>query len=62
MAAYGDVSEDVRAQMEARTRHFTQAHIDGDVALINDCFTSDARVLAPGARAVIGLDDRTPES
>ena len=56
MAAFGDVPEDVRAQIEARTRQFTQAHIDGDVALINGCFTSDARVLAPGAHAVIGLE------
>lgn len=55
LAAFGDVPDDVRAQIEAKTRQFTQAHIDGDVALINGCFTNDARVLAPGAHAVVGL-------
>jgi ketosteroid isomerase-like protein len=51
-----EIPVDVREAIIGRTQGFTDAHITGDVAYINSCFTSDARVLGPGTDAVVGID------
>lgn len=40
--------------IQEKTQQFTEAHIIVDTALLNNSFTSDARVLPPNADAVIG--------
>jgi hypothetical protein len=37
-----------------KNNKFTQAHIKGDTAYLNNIFTKDAKVFAPGADVVIG--------
>jgi len=37
-----------------KSRRFTQAHITGDTAFLNNIFTSDARVLAPNTDPISG--------
>lgn len=54
--AQSGVSSEIREEIAARTLGFTQAHITGDVAYINDCFLEDAQVLAPGSHAVVGME------
>ena len=44
----------MRALVAERNAKFTQAHITGDSAVLNDYFTDDARVLGPGMEAVVG--------
>jgi len=44
----------LRAEIEAKNVRFTEAHITGDSATIDQMFTTDARVLPPGAEPVIG--------
>jgi len=40
--------------IEEKTRRFTEAHITGDTSFLNNIFTPDARVFAPGASTVSG--------
>ncbi len=54
----------LRPLIEAKNAQFTQAHVDGDRALIDTMFTDDARVLPPNAAPVIGraaIDQLTAE-
>jgi ketosteroid isomerase-like protein len=44
----------LRAEIEAKNARFTEAHITGDSATIDQMFTTDARVLPPGGEPVIG--------
>jgi ketosteroid isomerase-like protein len=55
---------ELKPLIEARTAQFTQAHVDGDRALIDSMFTDDATVLPPNADPVIGrpaIDQLTAE-
>lgn len=54
----------LRPLIEAKNAQFTQAHVDGNRALIDAMFTEDARVLPPNADPVIGrvaIDQLTAE-
>ncbi|AUD05777.1 nuclear transport factor 2 family protein [Spirosoma pollinicola] len=40
--------------IQDKTSRFTNAHITGDTAFLNNIFTTDARIFAPGSAVVTG--------
>lgn len=40
--------------IQAKNDQFTNAHITGDTAFLNNIFTADARIFAPGSEVVTG--------
>lgn len=48
-------SQTIINTIQARTLQFTDAHVTGDVAFINSCFTEDARVMGPDSVATEGM-------
>jgi ketosteroid isomerase-like protein len=48
-----EIEEKIGAQRNA----FTKAHISGDTSFLNSIFTHDARILAPGMKAVSGKEN-----
>lgn len=46
----------MRKIIDEKNNRFTQAHITGDTAFLNNIFTQDARVYAPNSDVVVGHD------
>jgi ketosteroid isomerase-like protein len=46
----------VKLIIEEKTIKFTKAHITGDTSFLNNIFTTDARVFAPGSFTVSGRE------
>ena len=44
----------LRKIIDEKNNKFTQAHIDGDTAFLNNIFTQDGRVFAPNSEVVSG--------
>lgn len=46
----------MKSMVLEKNRAFTQAHITGDLQILNDYFTEDARVQPPNSKIVIGKE------